>query len=54
VNFATEVDDGEAQSLAIAKHRGFVFLTDDRKAVKVAQRPDVAVRTTSTPNILQS
>lgn len=54
VNFATEVDDGEAQALAIAKHRGFVLLTDDRKAVKVAQRPDVAVRTTSTPNILQS
>ena len=54
VNFATEVDDGEAQALAIAKHRGFVLLTDDRKAVKVAQRPDVAVRTTSTPNILRS
>ena len=54
VNFATEVDDGEAQALTIAKHRGFVLLTDDRKAAKVAQRPDVAVRTTSTPNILQS
>ena len=54
VDFATEVDDGEAQALAIAKHRGFVLLTDDRKAVKVAQRPDVAVRTTSTPNMLQS
>jgi predicted nucleic acid-binding protein len=36
VNFAIEVDDGEAQALAIAKHRGFVLLTDDRKAVKVA------------------
>jgi hypothetical protein len=54
VNFAIEVDDGEAQALAVAKHRGFVLLTDDRKAIKVAQRPDVAVRTTSTPNILQS
>ena len=53
VNFASEVDDGEAQALAIAKHRGFVLLTDDRKAVGLAQRPDVAVRTTSTPNILQ-
>lgn len=54
VNFANEVDDGEAQALAIAKHRSFMLVTDDRKAVKVAQRPDVAVRTTSTPNILQS
>lgn len=54
VNFAIEVDDGEAQALAIAKHRRFVFMTDDRKAVKLAQRPDVAVRTTSTPNVLQA
>ena len=53
VNFASEVDDGEAQALAIAKHRGFVLLTDDRKAAKPAQRPDAAVQTTSTPNILQ-
>ena len=54
VNFAVEVDDGEAQALAIAKHRGFVLLTDDRKATKLAQRPDVAVCTTSTPDVLQS
>jgi hypothetical protein len=54
VNFASEVDDGEAQALAIAKHRGFVLLTDDRRAIKFAQRLDVAVRTTSTANILQA
>ena len=53
VNFACEVDDGEAQALAIAKNRGFVLLTDDRKATRVAQRPDVSVRVTSTPKILQ-
>jgi len=53
VNFACDVDDGEAQALAIAKNRGFVLLTDDRKATRIAQRPDVAVRVTSTPKILQ-
>lgn len=54
VGFACEVDDGEAQGLAIAKHRGFVLLTDDRKAARIAQRPDVAVRITSTAKILQA
>ena len=54
VSFACEVDDGEAQALAIAKHRGFVLLTDDRKAAKIAQRPDVAVRITSTAKIPQA
>lgn len=54
VSFACEVDDGEAQALAIAKNRGFVLLTDDRKAARIAQRPDVAVRITSTAKILQA
>lgn len=54
VDFASEVDDGEAQALALAKHRGFVLLTDDRKAINVARRADVTVRTISTANVLQS
>lgn len=54
VSFACEVDDGEAQALAIAKHRGFVLLTDDRKAARIAQRPDIAIRITSTAKILQT
>lgn len=54
VSFACEVDDGEAQALAVAKNRGFVLLTDDRKAARVAQRSDVAVRVTSTAKILQA
>ncbi len=54
VTFASEVDDGEAQELAIAKNRGYVFLSDDRRATQIAQRPDVAVRTITTANILQA
>ena len=53
VNFASEIDDGEAQALAIAKHRGFVLLTDDRRAIRLAGRAEVAVRTISTVSILQ-
>lgn len=54
VSFASEVDDGEAQALAIAKNRGFVLLTDDRKAAAVARRPDVGVRIVSTASVLQA
>jgi hypothetical protein len=53
VDFSIELDDGEAQSLAIAKHRGFVLLTDDRKAIRIAQLPDVNVGVLTTPQILR-
>ena len=53
VNFASELDDGEAQALALAKHRRLLLLTDDRRANNVAQRADVGVRTISTANVLQ-
>jgi predicted nucleic acid-binding protein len=52
VSFAMEIDDGEAQAIAIAKHRNFILLTDDRRAARFAARSDIAVRTTSTPNVL--
>ena len=54
VDYATEVDDGEAQALAIAKNRDFILLADDRRAARLAQRPGINVRTTSTPAVLQS
>jgi predicted nucleic acid-binding protein len=53
IDFACELDDGEAQALAIAKHRGWILLTDDNKARNVASRPDVAVPTINTPAILR-
>lgn len=53
INFATEVDDGEAQALAIARHRGLTLLTDDRKAIRLASRPDIQVPTISTAGVLQ-
>lgn len=38
VTLATEIDDGEAATLAIAQIRGLEVATDDRKARRVAQR----------------
>ena len=32
VNYAANLDDGEAMSLALAESRGFILATDDRKA----------------------
>lgn len=54
VDFACELDDGEAEALAIAKHRGWILLTDDNKARQVASRPEVAVATLNTPAILRN
>ena len=53
LNFAELIDDGEAQAIALAKHRGFVLLTDDRKALELARREDVRVRTISTVDVLR-
>jgi hypothetical protein len=53
VNFSQEVDDGEAQALAIAKHRAYVLLTDDRKASRIAARPEVAIATLTTVGVLR-
>lgn len=35
VNYASQVDDGEAMSIAIAEVRGYKLATDDRKARRV-------------------
>lgn len=53
VDFASELDDGEAQAMAIAMHRGFILLTDERKALQIAQRVEVGVRTITTAQVLQ-
>lgn len=37
VQLASELDDGEAMSLAIAVQRNYAFVTDDRKAIRLAR-----------------
>ena len=51
VEFALELDDGEAQALSLALHRERILVTDDRPAVRVASGP-VGVQTMGTPEIL--
>ncbi len=53
VRLAQELDDGEAQALAIAKVRGFVLLTDDAKAARIAKSSELSVETISTPSVLR-
>ncbi len=51
VQLAAELEDGEAMGLAIAKVRGWVLATDDRKANRLANKLGVKVLTT--PELLQ-
>lgn len=46
IDLATELDDGEAESMAIAKNRDLVLVTDDRKATRIAQRSATATIST--------
>jgi hypothetical protein len=50
VQLATEVDDGEAQVLAVGHHRGLVVATDDRRARRVATRLNIGLL--STPELV--
>ena len=46
VEFAAQIDDGEASCLAIAKSRGWLVATDDRKAIRLAVKSGISVITT--------
>lgn len=46
IEFAAQVDDGEASCLAIAKSRGWLVATDDRKAIRLATESGIKVITT--------
>ncbi len=55
VQFAADLDDGEAMSLAICVGREYVFATDDRKARRVAgSQVSAPVDLLSTPEILHA
>lgn len=53
VDFAVELDDGEAQALALAQHRKMVLVTDEKPALRIAARSDVSVQTVTTPILLK-
>lgn len=51
LEFAMQVDDGEASCLAIAKARGWAIATDDQKASRIAQAVNIPI--ISTPELMQ-
>ena len=51
VEYASQIDDGEASCLAIARSRGWTVATDDRKAIRLASASGIAVVTT--PELVQ-
>jgi hypothetical protein len=53
VNFAAELDDGEAITGAIAIHRHWSIATDDRKARRIFARTNPQVQLLSTPELLK-
>ena len=53
VNFAVELDDGEAVTGAIAMHRHWSIATDDRKARNVFARTNPYVQLLSTPELIK-
>lgn len=50
IAFASEVDDGEAQALAVASVRQIPVATDDRRAIRVAQT--LGIVTIDTPQLM--
>lgn len=52
VRFAAKIDDGEAEGLAIAHARGFVFCSDDEPVHKLVRAEGLGVGLITTPEIL--
>ncbi len=53
IELATELGDGEAQTAAIAIHRGYIVATDDRKARRLLAEHWPGVRVLTTTEILR-
>ncbi|MBW2624427.1 MAG: hypothetical protein JRD68_16075 [Deltaproteobacteria bacterium] len=53
LNFASQLDDGEAITGAIAVHRDWAIATDDKKATKLFTREAPKIQVISTPEIVK-
>ncbi len=49
VMFASEMDDGEARSTAVAVQRGWRLVTDDKVSLRIAREYSPAIPTLTTP-----
>jgi len=52
VEFATELDDGEAATIAVAKHRTFRLASDDRRALSFIAERQLAVQVIRTSDLI--
>lgn len=53
INYAVEIDDGEAATGAIAINRGWAMATDDKKAIKFLSQESSSLQIISTPEIIK-
>jgi len=53
ITYATELDDGEAMSLALAECRHIALATDDRKAIRLIKEQKLDINIWSTVRLLQ-
>lgn len=53
VKLATKLDDGEAEGLALASCRGFIFCSDDKPVSDAARAEGLDTAIISTPELLQ-
>jgi predicted nucleic acid-binding protein len=43
-----DLGKGESEALSLAHHRHLIMITDDRKAARIAERPEINVQTLTT------
>jgi hypothetical protein len=53
IDFASQLDDGEAEALALAATRGFAVVSDDGLARKIASQHSPSIACLSTPEVLR-
>jgi predicted nucleic acid-binding protein len=53
IELALSLDDGEAESVAIAESRHFALATDDKKARRLIQNEGIKIELWSTCSLLQ-
>jgi predicted nucleic acid-binding protein len=53
VELASEVDDGEAATLAVARHRRLRLATDDRAALRLIARQDPEIQVARTSSLIR-
>ena len=54
IELALSLDDGEAESVAIAESRNYALATDDKKARRMIQNENIKIELWSTCSLLQS